>query len=123
MRLRQAVHRTQLMLGGQARAAAQVQRTLCGVPAGLHEEVGKSRVRFVGALRRECRLCSQAERQRQRHVAGVAELNLAHFAVVFRADPDRRAGQQVGPLAVKDHAVGLHAAAVSGLWVGRRMGR
>ena len=121
--LRQEMHRAHFMLGSQARAAAQVERPLGGVPAGLHEEVGERRVGFVGALGRQGRFGGQTERQGQRHVAAVGQLHLAQLAVVFRAHPDRRAHEQVRPLAVEDHTVGLHAAAVRGKRVGSGVSR
>ena len=116
------MHRAQGLFVGQARLAAQVQRVVLGLPACLHKQVGESRVGLVGALWRQCHLGGRRQGQGDGLLAGIAQLHLAQLAVVLRADPDGAAAVQVRPLRIKHRPVGLQAAAVAGLRVGRRAG-
>jgi hypothetical protein len=115
------VHRVQSLFGVQARLALEQQGLLRGTPARAQEQVREGRVRLIGTRVGERDLERRQQLQIERAIAGVAQLDLAKFDVVFRADPDGGAGLDLGPGCVETHAVGVVGALVVRGRVGRRV--
>ena len=97
VRVGQEMRAVQPLLRGQSGLALEHQRLERGTPLRAHEKVGERRVCFVGARIRERHLESRHQFDVEHAIAQVAQLDLPEFNVVFRADPYRGVGLQLGP--------------------------